>query len=347
MMNTLAYRLHFTAPLHLDDKGTGFYQHAETFIHSDTLSAAILSAWAQLDPDPQRKEERFEKPPFKLSSAFPYLGNQYFLPRPINSRAVSLSSEHLQLNKKIKRIKWLETMLWQEVVADKNFWQNLAGDLDTEESKDLDTKESKYVILAGGLLMERKAIPSSLTTGNLHSFKLWATETQTRVVMNRATGSAVDGGLFDFTRIHYHPDGGLYFLVQLESGQQQDFEAALAWLGDSGIGSDRACGNGLFEPKLAVQFQWPQVSSSIALSLVLPSREDCHKNDWLKDSAYELVKRGGWITGTGWRKSAVWMFGEGSCFAQPLQGKIETLDNHPDGYPIYRDGRGFFVGGKP
>jgi len=338
MMNTLAYRLHFTAPLHLDDKGTGVYQHAEALIHSDTLSAAILSAWAQLDPDPQRKEERFEKPLFKVSSAFPYFGNQYFLPRPINSRAISLSSEQLQLNKKIKKIKWLETMLWQKVVTDKNFWQDLA--------KDLDTKESKYVILAGGLLMERKAISSDLIKGDSQSFKLWETETQTRVVMNRATGSTVDGGLFDFARIHYHPNSGLYFLVQLGSSQQQDFEAALAWLGDSGIGSDRACGNGLFEPKLAVQFHLPQVSSPIALSLVLPSQEDCQKNDWLENSAYELIKRGGWITGTGWRKPAVWMFGEGSCFAQPLQGKIETLGNHPDGYPIYRDGRGFFVGGK-
>ncbi|OQW87215.1 MAG: type III-A CRISPR-associated RAMP protein Csm4 [Thiotrichaceae bacterium IS1] len=337
-MNTRAYRLHFTAPLHLDDKGTGFYQHADALIHSDTLSAAILSAWAQLDPDPQRKEERFKTPPFKVSSAFPYFGNQYFLPRPINSRAISLPSEQLQLNKKIKKIKYLETTLWQTVVANKNFWQNLATNLDTEKSD--------YVILAGGLLMERKAISPYLIKGDSQSFKLWETETQTRVVMNRATGSTVDGGLFDFTRIHYHPNSGLYFLVQLESGQQPDFEAALAWLGDSGIGSDRACGNGLFEWKPAEQFRLPQVTSPMALSLVLPNPEDCQKDDWLKDSAYELIKRGGWVTGTGWRKPAVWMFGEGSCFVQSLQGKIETLGNHPDGYPIYRDGRGFFVGGK-
>lgn len=64
------YRLTFTAPFHIDSRGDAFHERSESFIHSDTLSAALLSAWALLEPEDI--EQRAADPPFKLSSAFPF-----------------------------------------------------------------------------------------------------------------------------------------------------------------------------------------------------------------------------------------------------------------------------------
>ncbi|OUD14216.1 hypothetical protein [Thioflexithrix psekupsensis] len=63
-MDTFICHLNFTAPLHVDSLGTGFYQETDKFIRSDTLSAALLSTWLQLFPEDvgasnqqQREEE--------------------------------------------------------------------------------------------------------------------------------------------------------------------------------------------------------------------------------------------------------------------------------------------------
>ena len=70
------YRLSFKAPFHVDSRGNDNYEQVETFIRSDTLSAAILSVWGLLEP--QGLAERAKLPPFRLSSAFPYFDKLYF-----------------------------------------------------------------------------------------------------------------------------------------------------------------------------------------------------------------------------------------------------------------------------
>lgn len=332
------YRLTFTAPLHVDGRGTGFYQSSETFIHSDTLSAALLSVWAKLQPDDLKpwSVQPFRLP-FLLSSAFPYFLDPhcpetplYFLPRPLSSRAVRLDKEHLVRNKKIKKIKWLELKIWQKVMAEQWNWQS---------AKDA-------LMLPQGLLVENTPI-NSQRFPRAEQFQLWKEETRTRVSLDRVTNRAMDGQLFDFSRVHYHPQSGLYFLAKFANHRiKTSFEGVLSWLGESGIGSDRSCGQGSFTwqgGKLKLPHALPH-QPAMALSLVIPSEEDWKQREaWLKHSAYEFIKRGGWIAETSQRKQAVRMFSEGSCFARPLAGQIVTLGQHPHGYPIFRDGRGFFL----
>ena len=71
-----AYRLTFKAPFHVDSRGNNNYEQADTFIRSDTLSAAILSVWGLLEPE--GFAERAKQPPFRLSSAFPYFDKLFF-----------------------------------------------------------------------------------------------------------------------------------------------------------------------------------------------------------------------------------------------------------------------------
>ena len=343
MNRVVVYRLTFTAPLHVDGQGTGFYQSSEPFIHSDTLSAALLSIWAKLQPT-DLKQWSAEPPliqlPFLLTSAFPYYFDPhqpepplYFLPRPLNSRAIRLDKANLKLSKKIKKIKWLDIAIWQKVVAGQWNWQNPNEALWLPQS------------IATNTLANRNRLPRA------EQFQFWVEAEQTRVSLDRATNNAIEGQLFNFSRIHYHPYSGLYFLVKFTDNRiKTTFESVLSWLGDSGIGADRSCGHGCFTWQ-ADELHLPSAlpnQPAIALSLVIPNADELtHKETWLKNAAYDFIKRGGWIAETTQRKQAVRMFTEGSYFAQPLAGQIVTLGKHPQGHPIFRDGRGFFIGVKP
>ena len=345
-MKTLAYRLHFKTPFHLDEQGIGFYQDSHAFIRSDTLSAAILSAWKLLEPN--ISESYFESPPFKVSSTFPFFEFNhkpyYFLPRPMCSRATRLKVENLHFSKKIKKIEWLEKSIWEEIVNSNNGW---------EWDEKYCSKKSAYMTLSYSLDDVPVYALLLQEIEGLASFVLWHREKNIRINTDRLTNQVTDGALFDFARIHYDENAGLYFFVELNDGYQDKFEAALRLLGDTGIGADRSSGHGFFEVTTDENITVPKSKNkAIALSLVSPNPDRDMKGDWLEGSAYDLVKRGGWVAGTSYRKNAVRMFAEGSSFSKPLCGMMQpvtTKNSEVEGrlkYTVYRDGRGFFVGEK-
>ncbi|HAA33710.1 MAG TPA: hypothetical protein DCD97_00190, partial [Firmicutes bacterium] len=69
-----AVKLKIHSPLHIGKEGLGM-EESFVSIHSDTLYSAIYSAWQELFP--------FEgELPFKISSAYPYIENTFFFPKP-------------------------------------------------------------------------------------------------------------------------------------------------------------------------------------------------------------------------------------------------------------------------
>ena len=313
----IGYRLRFKAPFHVDSRGNDSYECAETFIRSDTLSAAMLSIWALLEPG--GIAGRAKTPPFRLSSAFPFVGDILFLPRPVDSLAVSLDPARLRDNKKLKKIQWLSVGLWKAVAA----------------GFKLDDAQAINVL---GTL-------ATLKTEIVPYEKPWAVEERPRLAMDRATNSHAEELLFHFSRVWLHPMAGLYFLASFDNGQAQaNFEAALSLLSDEGIGADRSNGNGwfAFERFTSLGLKEANTGKSMALSLVNPDPADC-RHGWLDGAAYKLVSRGGWVGGTGLRKRRLRMFAEGSVFQGPLQGRVVDVTPDDAPHPVYRDGRGFFV----
>lgn len=315
----LCYRLSFTAPFHIDSRGDAFHERSETFIHSDTLSAAVLSAWAFLEP--KGAELRAAAPPFRLSSAFPFYRERYFLPRAFSTLAVKLPVNRLQQAKQLKKIQWLEIALWRQ-----SFQPDWINALDLQRH------------LKQGCMAFSQPAPDIL--------KLWAEEERPRLALDRITNASSDGQLFHLSRIWFVKEAGLYFLANFaDDNNRKSFEAALSLLGDSGIGSDRSNGNGFFTWQLGqISLQPAQDGETVvALSLVNPAPSDC-RQDWLKNAAYKLVSRGGWIGQNGKRKLRLRMFAEGSVFKQPLEGRIiDITPEHNAPHKVYRDGRGFFV----
>jgi CRISPR-associated protein Csm4 len=75
------FKLKFRSALHVDEKGSGSPETASEFIRSDTLSAAISIAWAKLFTEDRLAV--FSDPPFRISSAFPYIGDILIFPVPV------------------------------------------------------------------------------------------------------------------------------------------------------------------------------------------------------------------------------------------------------------------------
>jgi CRISPR-associated protein Csm4 len=312
------YRLTFTAPFHIDSRGNDFYEESNSFIHSDTLCAAILATWASVCPE--QIAQQAQAPSFKISSAFPFFKDHYFLPRVLSSQAIKLPEGQLKEAKKLKKIQWLDAELWKASLNDPNW--------------------AEQINLSGGICQGVIASKSQ----NMPE-KLWIEEERPRLAIDRSTSQSSDGKLFNFSRIWFHQDGGLYFLaVFTDANSQKQFETMLSVLADSGIGADRTNGNGCFTWQRGKNpgLQLADHQKAVALSLVNPAPGDC-QTGWLEGSAYKLISRGGWVGNSGNRKQRLRMFIEGSVFSQPLQGRIVDVSVVAMQQKVYRDGRGFFV----
>jgi CRISPR type III-A-associated RAMP protein Csm4 len=78
-MQTDLFKLAFTGPLHIG-RGSDELDDSEVIYHSDSLKSAIYATGLPFFEDWQDHEYFFKG--FTISSAFPYCGNELFLPKP-------------------------------------------------------------------------------------------------------------------------------------------------------------------------------------------------------------------------------------------------------------------------
>ncbi len=303
------FKLKFKSALHVDSKGSGEPTAIEEFIHSDTLSAAIALAWAQLfdekDPD------FFFNLPFKVSSGFPYIEDVLLFPVPYfdfweegdKEENWEQLKKEVQSRKKIKKINWLSKKLFLEVIKGKKL-----------------SRQDVLKNSLAGIGFDREEI---------EKIKLrhdpWIVDERQRVSIDRL-GLALEGSLFFFGLQFFSPESGLYFLAKVKKGEFSKLEAAVNFLGDSGIGADRNCGLGHFSVKKVheISFDLPGSPSGwIILSLFNPIPEEL---SWvINKTYYELISRSGWIFNSTFGRPPVMVFAEGSCFFGRPRGRILPL----------------------
>ena len=317
------YKLKFHSDFHVDSFGNNSYSKSEKFIHSDTLSSAILSLWASQNPD-SFKNIKPNSLPYLLSSAFPFYGEILFLPvlrgRKLLPKEMKLSEE----NKKAKKVEFLPIALWEKFIKKSNFY--LEDLKDYTEAPFLTPKNSNK---------EKQA------------FYKEERRYRTSVTRNQ---SEEEGSLFQFSSIRYSSDSGLYFLAQFtDSKAQTEFEEMLALLGDTGIGADKSSGKGQFsfqkEDSPIKTYYKNEPSFMCNLSVFSPRVEEIKNKDGISNSNYELIKRGGWIHNQPIRKNSLFMFKEGSCFPYKnyLKGEVKDITPNPSSHKVWRDGRAFWI----
>lgn len=315
-------KLKFTSPLHLG-KGVGdAYDTSERLLHSDTLSGAVVSTLLLTNPAADAPEFMAK---YRISSAFPYMGTSFFLPKPAVRSSIRIDdSDDYGQKKKVKKIEYIESSLWQDLV------------------KGNELNISSGMLSKNGKFLFCDKAPKELPYTDL---------VQQRVLVPRAGG---DSKPYYLERRYFHEDAGLYFFLNTDAETADQILALLNILGDTGLGTDKSVGNGQFECGLSeLELNLPEdTGKSMLLSLACPLKEETD-SDMLRKSSYQLVQRGGFISGTSrdefrhLRKKSIYMFTEGSVISRgKLEGKIENLRpewNDHLLHPVWRDGRAFVV----
>jgi CRISPR-associated protein Csm4 len=318
-------KLHFTSPLHLS-KGKSVLDESFEVLHSDTLKSALFVCALELGLVTGDDAKSFLES-FTLSSAFPYVGKELFFPKPEwmkESLTKALSEDD---KKKFKKIRFISQTTFEQI---------LDGSLER---------------LNGNCFTNIKYY----TQNNISENQPFKSETVQRVVVSR-TYDEEGSNTFYTERLYFSEGCGLYFIIDVPEEKRTIIQAALLLLGDNGIGSDKTVGNGQFEFKGFESVDFKQAEGAthqMAMSLYCPTKEEIVDEVFLNDSAYSLIKRGGYIANpdnfnnSTLRKKSIVMFNEGSVFpsSKKLVGKVADLK--PDipivKHSIWRDGRALFL----
>ena len=316
-------KLCFYTPLHLS-RGREQYDQGATTLHSDTVMAALFSAACQLGAEPNEALSMLEA--CRISSAFPFYREEYFFPKPMAKMIFNLNDvvEEKQ-GKPYKKIRYLGKHWFEKL---------LNGEPEAIQSK------------------THLANPAFLTDKLTNENKVFKTEVVQRVAI--APDHSEDPKPFYTERLYFGEQSGLFILVEwLDTSARELFQRAFRLLGDLGIGTDRSVGNGFFTPSFeSLVLRLPdKPTKQCNLGLYLPDRSELNST-LLEESAWNLVKRGGYLAGAAQiehftlRKKSVYMFEVGSVFPNvPLQGK--RVDLKPDwqglNHPVWREGRPIFV----
>lgn len=316
--------MRFETPLHIGDYKPESYENSESYLRSDTIIAAIISTWAKIGRGDWIGDGDL---PFNISSAFPFyyetqkdevIKYHPFFPRI--KRPFNFDKYDLKISKSLKRIVWTDLDYFEKILRGEKLTHFNDNHLQAEFLSD-------------------KEVPSEFMYRQISE----------RVQIPRES-SISESQPFYMERIHFNK-GGLFFLA---IGDQLDrLETALNWLMYEGFGTDRNVGNGFFKwEKQDITLSIDSNTNySTNLGLYCPENKSLLYQQVDENSAYDLIKRGGWITTPGYQnleKKSIYMFTEGSLFNN--RSEICGHPNHnltPDDYPIdhniYRCGRTIFL----
>jgi len=328
MGTTWVVKCEFTSPVHLGEPGIGLERCGE-HCPSDTLFSGLANAWAlafgRTDLEGLLAAFRDGNPPFRLSSAFPFLtekGRQvFYLPRPVirawQKEEGSRSPTWARIPKEVRFVeitlfrKWLDRQL--------------------EDRQDYDTIRTKPYENAS----KEQLLP--------------------RLRLDRVEGRSQ---LYFVGLRHFREGAGLYCFLDLERPELElKVRAAFEFLGETGLGGERAIGCGKFRPKFLrpeeaglqkVLTRSTSPSRYCLLSLYAPSQEEWKgiRADHLE--GYRLVERGGFADSPFLTKPVdrkrCWMFAEGSVFKQEPKGTfLDVTPSRGAPHPIYRYGLAFAI----
>lgn len=341
-----AIKLRFNGPLHISH-GRDEYDKSESIYHSDSLKAAVYAVGLPYF-DNWSDWHKFSQA-IRLSSCFPFAGNEWFLPKPHLKKKIIFSgiAEDL-MPKKSKKIEFIEKSLFEQFINTNGDWK----------------VDAQLVHPNGKFICKNEQTFTTVEKNKKIYFDFFKSDVQSRVKVplegeTDNAGKPVQSQPYYVERIYFNHNCGLYFIVQFHDAQiEKEFYKALNILGQHGIGTDRTVGNGFFEFDETVDvcdFQL-QVKSNyglqMPLGLYLPTKEEHAAIDY-DNSHWGLIKRGGFIAGSQHQhlrhlwKNEIFMFTEGSIFKASiaLNGKYENLqprltdDWGKDMHPVWRDGQ--------
>lgn len=322
-------KLHFTSPLHIGDRKNDDYGNSLKTISSDTIYAAMTAVLATSGVSIPESGDLG----FVVSSLFPYYQQTaestpvFFFPQPLQSQLPRLAD--LGQRKKVKKVKWLDTSYFENVLSGAHLFENADQDI-----RDIH-----------GEYLSSQQVPSDFLCSQVIQ----------RVTLKSRVGDE-DALPYYVDRVSFRDQSGLFFIYE---GDAVLLEKAMALLSLEGIGTDRNVGNGFFEYELSyIDIALPaHATHALSLSLMIPESEPQLSSLLASDQvAYDLERRGGWITSYPFqrlRKNAIYGMTPGSVFSKEIDG-LESIGRivnlRPDIefapeplHPIWRSGKSLLL----
>lgn len=321
-----AYNLKFLSSFHIDS-GNAVDGPSETFIRSDTLFSALVSAARKFYGD-EVAQKLLEPKAVILSSAFPFYKDEYFLPKPLHFFPGDL--KEYEMIKVFKKAKFITKDLLLKILNNEQI------------DKELFNKD--YILNGCWRMIKNKKDKDE-------EDRIFEDREVPHIVMDRVTNQTQ---IFYKTEVYFHKNAGLYFIAEVKDELLQKFETVLRFLGDEGIGSDRTTGKGLFEVEEVKNLNLELNTESdyyYSLSLYSPTKEEFDQIE-PKKSFYDFTIRSGWISNNTLNRKSLRMFVEGSvlklankqkpfgCLHKVLEQKNYENDLM---YDIYRSGQALFL----
>lgn len=329
MASFSVYKLHFTSPLHIgnerEDYGTSLRSYP-----SDSLYSALIASLASVGVEiPENGDLGYA-----VSSMFPfYQDNEkpvYFFPKPLTQEVYSF--ENISRIKSLKKTEWLDLHYFQKKILGHNLFG--ADFEDNDVSGKYLSKEPIDEYFISSSVKVRVQVPRQLSIN----------------------GEKQDADPFYMDRLEFKGKSGLFFLAD---GNTQMLEKGLNILSKSGIGTDRTVGHGFFNwEKDVIEIKLPTSDHLISLSVYIPKNsKELNAKIAKATVAYDLIKRGGWITTEGHstlRKNSIYAFREGSVFSSDSNDSTSTvagktvdlkpeMDFNPLPHPVYRVGKAIML----
>lgn len=316
-----AIKLVKMSPTHI---GTGRenYDFSESVLHSDAISSALAAIRAQSG---EKEGICNFLQSFRISSAFPYYKDRYFLPRPVGRLKISVKGQsEYQYRKKLKNVKFLELQVWNRLIN---------GDIiEVEESQ----IHKEFIV-----------------HGQLDTDSIMKTEVTQRVTVPRYDDTEASPFFFEWT--YYNYVAGLYFITDAKGALLNEIVSLFRQLGETGIGTDKCIGGGKFDVETTQLFiTTPEVCQKhMLLSMYIPNKNEFEHMD-LSHSSYKLCLRNGYIAGSEnpkfyhLKKKSVFMFTEGSVIhsKEAPEGKIVNLRpewNDIELHDVFRSGKALSI----
>ena len=349
MQGTVVYTLQFRAPLHIGERGIG-QEQTRDYVPADTLFSALCTMWSllygiqSLANDLLARYGDSGREPLFLTSAFPFAGEVRFYPKPLRPPDSTPEFAKREFAKRWKSIRW---------VSERVFQAYLNGEpIALEPANNMPNGARRLLLQDGTILIhpdEWQAV-QQFWDYEADDLRVYRTAVVPRVTLDRVSNASQ---IWHFGEVHFASGCGLWFAVQFgEARFQEQFEACLRVLGDTGLGGERNTGRGLF---CFERREWTlrtpaDPSAFITLSPWLPATQE--QRGWLRadGSAYELLLKRGWLgspVANNLRRKEVWMVREGSVIAYPPEFRIgQLVDLAPDiaPHPAYRYAYAFPVG---
>jgi CRISPR-associated protein Csm4 len=344
----LRYILRPRGAFHFGERGIGVEETAD-LLHSDTLFAAIVSAWRLLG-EPLTAENDLAllhpfhagKPPLVLSSALPFAGDIPLFPRPhvplgaeksfkqvlyVSPQALALLAQGTRLTRERAE---------QELIQGGAVWM-------LPEERD----RIVPLLLADEPDTQRRAHLQEIVTREPARITLWwgsDTPPVPHVVVDRVNAQP---SLYHSGRLRFAQDCGLTFWAAIHDDRYQErLEAALTFLQDEGLGGKRTSGHGQFDWEVRDADLPAAADPTGYLTLSLYHPQPAELAAGVLDQAwYRRIHRRGWIfspEGRNLRRKGLWMLREGAVLRTlPSSSPGDLSDLRPERgfpHPIWRYG---------